>query len=111
MHQSAVQSTTTGRFAFSAASKSATLNGCHCAAAFTATGLLPTLKLLEDRKIAYDLRRLDAPEGGVDLWQLFFMDPNNAKVELDFSGKEAGPSNFRDVGTAAASSVMTPNSK
>jgi hypothetical protein len=48
--------------------------------AFTATGLMPTLKILEEHDIKYDLRRLDAPEGGVDLWQLFFMDPNNAKV-------------------------------
>ena len=79
--------------------------------AFTATGLLPTLKLLEDRKIAYDLRRLDAPEGGVDLWQLFFMDPNNAKVELDFSGKEPGPAGFKDVGVAAATSALMVNSK
>ena len=79
--------------------------------AFTATGLLPTLKVLEEHDIEYDLRRLDAPEGGVDLWQLFFMDPNNAKVELDFSGKEPGPAKFRDVGTAAAASRFVANSK
>ena len=74
--------------------------------AFTATDLLPTLKVLEEHKIGYELRRLDAPEGGVDLWQLFFMDPNNAKVELDFSGKEPGPANFKDQGTAAATVQM-----
>jgi catechol 2,3-dioxygenase-like lactoylglutathione lyase family enzyme len=80
--------------------------------AFTATGLLPTLKMLEENNIEYDLRRLDAPEAGnVDLWQLFFMDPNNAKVELDFSGKEPGPKDFVDVGTAAASSRFNANSK
>ncbi|MDB5804734.1 MAG: Glyoxalase/bleomycin resistance protein/dioxygenase [Betaproteobacteria bacterium] len=74
--------------------------------AFTATGLLPTLQRLEEHKIGYELRRLDAPEGGVDLWQLFFMDPNNAKVELDFAGKEPGPANFKDQGTAAATVQM-----
>ncbi len=74
--------------------------------AFTATGLLPTLKVLEDDNIGYDLRRLDAPEGGVNLWQLFFMDPNNAKVELDFAGTEPGPTWFKDQGTAAATSEM-----
>lgn len=74
--------------------------------AFTATGLLPTLKLLEEEKIGYDLRRLDAPEGGVNLWQLFFMDPNNAKVELDFAGTEPGPASFKNVGTAAATPEM-----
>lgn len=78
---------------------------------FTATGLMPTLKVLEEHDIEYDLRRLDAPEGGVDLWQLFFMDPNNAKVELDFAGKEPGPAKFRDVGTAAATSQFVANNK
>jgi catechol 2,3-dioxygenase-like lactoylglutathione lyase family enzyme len=74
--------------------------------AFTATGLMPTLKLLEEHDIKYDLRRLDAPEGGVDLWQLFFMDPNNAKVELDFSGKEPGPAKFTDVTASKATVAM-----
>jgi len=79
--------------------------------AFTATGLMPTLKVLEEHDIEYDLRRLDAPEGGVDLWQLFFMDPNNAKVELDFAGGEPGPAKFRDVGTAAATSQFMANNQ
>ena len=74
--------------------------------ALTATGLLPTLKLLEEEKIGYDLRRLDAPEAGINVWQLFFMDPNNAKVELDFPGSEPGPVGFKDLGTAAATSEM-----
>ena len=74
--------------------------------ALTATGLLDTLKLLEKEKIGYDLRRLNAPEAGINLWQLFFMDPNNAKVELDFAGTEPGPAGFKDMGTAAATSEM-----
>lgn len=78
--------------------------------AFTATGLQETLKRLEEHKIPYELRRLDAPEGGVDLWQLFFMDPNNAKVEFDFAGSEPGPANFKDMGTAAATVEMKANS-
>ena len=34
--------------------------------------------------VDYDLRRL--PDYGT--WQLFFYDPNNAKVELDFDAAE-----------------------
>ena len=57
--------------------------------AFTATDLLGTLKKLEARGLKYELRRL--PSGPVNAWQLFFNDPNNARVELDFDGREAGP--------------------
>ena len=55
--------------------------------AFSATGLLDTLEKLKARSIESDLRRL--PDSGV--WQLFFLDPNGAKVELDFVASEPGP--------------------
>jgi len=55
--------------------------------AFGASGLGATVARLRARKIEYDLRRL--PEYGT--WQLFFHDPNGAKVELDFSPDEAAP--------------------
>ncbi len=52
--------------------------------AFTAHGLAGVLQKLRDRSIAYDLRRLPA----YGTWQLFFLDPNGAKVELDFDPAE-----------------------
>jgi catechol 2,3-dioxygenase-like lactoylglutathione lyase family enzyme len=55
--------------------------------AFSATGLADTLEKLTRRGIAHDCRRL------VDgtTWQLFFHDPNGARVELDFAGDEIDP--------------------
>ncbi len=55
--------------------------------AFSATGLLDTLEKLKARGIEYDLRHLP----GSGAWQLFFFDPNGAKVELDFEASEPGP--------------------
>jgi catechol 2,3-dioxygenase-like lactoylglutathione lyase family enzyme len=52
--------------------------------AFSATGLAPTLAKLDARGIAHDCRRL----AGAGTWQLFFHDPNGARVELDFSADE-----------------------
>jgi hypothetical protein len=42
---------------------------------------------LTARGIPYDLRRLV----GGDSWQLFFHDPNGARVELAFAGDEPAP--------------------
>jgi hypothetical protein len=53
--------------------------------AFTAHGLRETIAKLEQRTIAHDLRRLP----GQGTWQLFFHDPNGARVELDFAAGEA----------------------
>ncbi len=53
--------------------------------AFTASGLAATLAKLDARGIAYDCRRLV----GAGTWQLFFFDPNGARVELDFDAGEA----------------------
>jgi len=52
--------------------------------AFTAVGLSDTLAKLEARNLPYQCRRLV----GVGTWQLFFHDPNGARVELDFDAAE-----------------------
>ena len=67
--------------------------------AFYGTDLAGTLKKLQARGIAYDLRRL--PEYGT--WQLFFFDPNGAKVEIDFDKSEAAPVDAV-IGTRTATS-------
>jgi catechol 2,3-dioxygenase-like lactoylglutathione lyase family enzyme len=50
--------------------------------AFQGTNLAEVLERLKARRIPYDLRRL--PDGGPvnGLWQLFFEDPNGARVEI-----------------------------
>jgi len=55
--------------------------------AFYGTGLAATVARLKAKSVAYELRRL--PEYGT--WQLFFHDPNNAKVEIDFDPAEPAP--------------------
>jgi catechol 2,3-dioxygenase-like lactoylglutathione lyase family enzyme len=55
--------------------------------AFAAKDLGQTVERLRARGIAYDLRQL----AGGGLWQMFFLDPNGAKVELDFPASEAAP--------------------
>jgi len=52
--------------------------------AFTAKGLAATIAKLEARELTYDCRRL--PDRGT--WQLFFHDPNGARVEMDFASDE-----------------------
>jgi catechol 2,3-dioxygenase-like lactoylglutathione lyase family enzyme len=55
--------------------------------AFSATGLSEVAKRLDAANVPYDLRR--QPESRV--WQLFFFDPNGARVELDFDPFETAP--------------------
>lgn len=55
--------------------------------AFSASGLAGTLAALGNKGIRYDLRRLP----GAGSWQLFFHDPDGAKVELDFDASEPAP--------------------
>jgi hypothetical protein len=43
-----------------------------------------TLATLKSRGLTYDLRR----QQETDVWQLFFHDPNGARVELDFAANE-----------------------
>jgi catechol 2,3-dioxygenase-like lactoylglutathione lyase family enzyme len=52
--------------------------------AFTGKNLAGIVAKLNARGIEYDLRQL--PEYGT--WQLFFYDPNDAKIELDFDRSE-----------------------
>ena len=52
--------------------------------AFTATGLPATLEKLTARGVHYACRQ----QTGTGLWQVFFHDPNNARVELDFAADE-----------------------
>lgn len=56
--------------------------------AFSALGLVEAVGRLKARHIAHELRRLP---GDYRTWQLFFHDPNGAKVELDFDGDEPAP--------------------
>jgi len=58
--------------------------------AFSATGLAATVAKLQAHHITYDLRQL--PGGGT--WQLFFHDPDGARVELDFDAAEAAPAHL-----------------
>ncbi len=55
--------------------------------AFFGTGLAAAVDKLKSRGVAYELRRLPA----YGTWQLFFHDPNGAKVEIDFDAQEAAP--------------------
>ena len=55
--------------------------------AFFGTGLAATVAKLKQHGVAYELRKLPA----YGTWQLFFFDPNGAKVEIDFDPAEAAP--------------------
>ncbi|MCX7960989.1 MAG: VOC family protein [Burkholderiales bacterium] len=55
--------------------------------AFTGKDLAKTVARLKARGVPYELRRLPA----YGTWQLFFHDPNGAKVELDFDAAEPAP--------------------
>lgn len=58
--------------------------------AFFGAGLQQTVARLVDADIEFALRRLP----GFDTWQLFFHDPNGAKVEIDFDREEAAPPGY-----------------
>jgi catechol 2,3-dioxygenase-like lactoylglutathione lyase family enzyme len=55
--------------------------------AFSGSDLSATLSVLKARKIAYECRQ----QAGTGLWQVFFLDPNGAKIELDFPASERVP--------------------
>ena len=52
--------------------------------AFSATDLSDTLALLTSRNIEHTCRK----QAGSGTWQVFFFDPNGARVELDFNADE-----------------------
>ncbi len=55
--------------------------------AFSGQGLAGAVAKLKAKGLPYELRKL--PQYGT--WQLFFSDPNGAKVEIDFDPAEAAP--------------------
>ena len=55
--------------------------------AFSAQGLDEALARLEQLGIHYVHRR----QVGAGTWQVFFFDPNGARIELDFDASEAAP--------------------
>jgi catechol 2,3-dioxygenase-like lactoylglutathione lyase family enzyme len=55
--------------------------------AFSASGLAATLAALDAHGVEYACRQ----QKGSGVWQVFFHDPNGAKVELDFSPEESAP--------------------
>ncbi|MBX9635974.1 VOC family protein [Nitrosomonas sp.] len=55
--------------------------------AFTASNLHAVVNTLKQNGVHYELRRLK----GLESWQLFFHDPDGAKVELDFPASEPEP--------------------
>jgi len=57
---------------------------------------------LQAKGIAFELRRL--PDYGT--WQLFFLDPNDAKVEIDFDKSEPAPAGV-PVGVRAMAATRT----
>ncbi|MEQ1806560.1 MAG: VOC family protein [Burkholderiaceae bacterium] len=59
-------------------------NGVIDHMAFSAKGLKEVKARFDARGIKYDLRQ----QRGAGTWQLFCLDPNGAKVELDFDPSE-----------------------
>jgi len=55
--------------------------------AFSGKGLGAAVGKLKTRGISYELRQLPA----YGTWQLFFFDPNGAKVEIDYDKSEPAP--------------------
>lgn len=55
--------------------------------AFSGKGLADAVAKLTRKNIGYELRQLP----GYGTWQLFFFDPNGAKVEIDFDPSEPAP--------------------
>jgi catechol 2,3-dioxygenase-like lactoylglutathione lyase family enzyme len=55
--------------------------------AFSGADLAAAVAKLKRNSIPYELRQ----QVGSGTWQLFFFDPNGAKVELDFAPTEAAP--------------------
>lgn len=68
--------------------------------AFSGKGLGAAVEKLKKKNIPYELRQLP----GYGTWQLFFFDPNNAKIEIDFDKSEAAPA---DAGEGAKAATRT----
>jgi catechol 2,3-dioxygenase-like lactoylglutathione lyase family enzyme len=55
--------------------------------AFSGCDLAGTVQKLKRKNVPHELRKLPA----YGTWQLFFHDPNGAKIEIDFDPAEAAP--------------------
>ena len=55
--------------------------------AFSGTNLEKFISRLKAKNIEYELRR----QVGTGTWQLFFFDPNDAKIEIDYDAGEPAP--------------------
>ena len=55
--------------------------------AFSGAGLTGAVEQLKGKNIDYELRK----QVGSGTWQLFFFDPNGAKIEIDFDPAEKAP--------------------
>ena len=55
--------------------------------AFSGENLAKSVLKLKSKKIDYELRK----QVGSGTWQLFFFDPNDAKIEIDFDPTEPAP--------------------
>ena len=55
--------------------------------AFSASGLRDAIATLDAKGITHQCRQ----QVGSGVWQVFFHDPNGAKVELDFAPEETAP--------------------
>ena len=55
--------------------------------AFSGAGLTGAVEKLKEKNIDYELRK----QVGSGTWQLFFFDPNGAKIEIDFDPAEKAP--------------------
>lgn len=69
------------------ANKRALVPGVIDHMAFTGKGLVATVERLRMKNHPHDLRKLPA----YGTWQLFFLDPNGAKIEIDFDSAEPAP--------------------
>ena len=55
--------------------------------AFSGAGLAAAVEKLKRKNIKYELRK----QVGSGTWQLFFHDPNDAKIEIDYDAAEPAP--------------------
>ena len=56
--------------------------------AFRGAGLADFLENLRAQGVSFDLRRLPEGSAAGGLWQVFFTDPNGARIEVNFTGSE-----------------------
>ena len=56
--------------------------------AFWGTDVAAYVAKLKARGLKYDLRRLPQSGHAGGVWQLFFLDPSGARVEIDFAATE-----------------------